>query len=240
MGVGALMLLIAINVFMNNIKFYANSTVTVGTVKDNYIEYQTNNANNDSTMQNHMQYNQSNTSTQNNIQKIYYPIIDFKMNNGKIYEFKSDSGEGSQYYYPGNKVAVRYMTEPHFRVEIDSFTSMWLPLILILLLGCVFTGIGIVMLYIQNKRKKLIASLKRTGRKVAAVIDRIELNRSVEINGRYPYQAVAVFKGQDEEIFEGSEFYSDNLWKRPSKAIIGKQVDLYIDRNDPDKYCMVI
>jgi len=78
------------------------------------------------------------------------------------------------------------------------------------------------------------AYLKEHGLSVSAEYKFVELNESIEVNGRSPYRIVAEWL--DPKTNKPFVFKSGNLWRDPSDHIDQKQITVYVDKNNPKKY----
>lgn len=81
----------------------------------------------------------------------YYPRIHFKTENGQQVEFLSVQGISKDDYSVGEAVKVRYMSaHPEF-AEIDSFPSLWRPLLFASLFDGLICFIGVLILMKQAR-----------------------------------------------------------------------------------------
>jgi hypothetical protein len=66
----------------------------------------------------------------------------------------------------------------------------------------------------------------------------VELNQSLRVNGRCPYQIVS--QSSDAASNTVRLFQSENIWFDPSEYIKGEVIDVLVDPNDPKRYVMDI
>jgi len=66
----------------------------------------------------------------------------------------------------------------------------------------------------------------------------VELNESLRVNGRSPFQIIT--QSLDPASDTVRIFESENIWFDPSEYIESETIDVFIDPNDPEKYVMDI
>jgi hypothetical protein len=72
------------------------------------------------------------------------PIIKFKDKTGVVFQFESGISS-SEDYFKGQRVTVRYLAnDPNKAMMANSFSNIWLPSIVTLILGFFFTLISVV------------------------------------------------------------------------------------------------
>jgi hypothetical protein len=82
----------------------------------------------------------------------------------------------------------------------------------------------------KGRRKEL---LKERGVKIKTQFVNVEVNRSLEVNGRNPYQITVQWKNPRTAAVHN--FRSDNIWTDPTGRI-PDEVTVYIERDNPKKY----
>lgn len=100
-------------------------------------------------------------------------------------------------------------------------------------MGLIFVVLGVIFLVVAVNRYKAIKALLEEGRYVTArVIDVIQ-NRSVRINGRFPYKIICQYDGN----YGGAPhvFESDNIINHPGD-IMNYFVKVYVDKSNWNLY----
>jgi predicted RNA-binding protein associated with RNAse of E/G family len=102
-------------------------------------------------------------------------------------------------------------------------------------LGTIFLLIGVLLTLIPKLRSRRDEALKATGTPVSARFQRVQVNDTMEVNGRNPFVVLAQWVNP--ETHEIHVFQSNNLWFDPTGHITADHpITVYIDRNNPKKY----
>lgn len=102
------------------------------------------------------------------------------------------------------------------------------------LLGAVFLGLGIALLYLEREKHKITQKVYDEGKYVLAEIVAIKQNMNVSINGVHPCYVECKFINPDdnqEYIFK-SRNYTENL----DRLINNKEVKVYINPDNLEDY----
>lgn len=86
--------------------------------------------------------------------KHFYPKVKFQDRNGVFYEFLSNAGCKPACYKDKDTVDVLYIDSEPFEAKIDSFSSLWMPVVGMILVGLIFIGVSMV----QRRKLKLKVS----------------------------------------------------------------------------------
>ena len=78
------------------------------------------------------------------------------------------------------------------------------------------------------------ADLRANGEAVKAVIQSVDYNESLEVNGKNPFIITAQW--QDPETSDLHIFTSANIWFDPSDYINEDHVTAYVDKEDRSRY----
>ena len=168
----------------------------------------------------------------------YKPVFEFMTSKGETVEIISSTGSNPPSYSEGEKIKILYMPSDPQSAKIDSFTSLWLlPLILAIIGGVFFIIGGLLVIMIKLKNKKEQYLLKH-GEQIETNFQNIELNKSLEINGRNPYYIISQWLNP--VTSELHIFKSNNIWFDPSDHINEQSIKVFIDRNNPKQYLMDI
>ncbi|RZJ25471.1 MAG: hypothetical protein EOO54_06205 [Haliea sp.] len=103
-------------------------------------------------------------------------------------------------------------------------------------IGAVFGGIGGAIYYYTWWAAKKQAHLQENGHLVQAEFLRVELDRSLKVNGESPYRIVAQWK--DEGDNQVHVFRSASIWFDPAPYIHESSVPVYLDPLKPSYYFM--
>lgn len=105
--------------------------------------------------------------------------------------------------------------------------------------GFILLLFNLYIVYHNNKRAKTSNSFRTTGRKVEAQILKIDIDMETTVLNRHPYYIFCKWV----DPMSGREYLHTikNIWDEPKTLLAGRNtIDVYIDRNDPDKYFMDI
>jgi len=99
----------------------------------------------------------------------YFPIIDFQNEEKKNYSFKSDVGYTSPgEYQVGQTVSIIYNPSNPTEAKIDSFIGIWWSTILPILIGFIFSSLGVAIYFEARKKYNLTEFLSKNGIKIKA------------------------------------------------------------------------
>ena len=84
------------------------------------------------------------------------------------------------------------------------------------------------------KKTKMVEDLKKNGTRVNAEFQSVQLNTTLKVNGRNPYQILAQW--QNPTTTEIHIFNSDNLWFDPTDYIKSDVIEVLVDMQNPKKY----
>ncbi|GEM_PF-2144656 len=144
--------------------------------------------------------------------------------------------KGSRKRHNGDKVKVFYLIDNPDKCRTSDGkkggkkTVFW---------GSVLLLFNIYMVYTNRKRARTSNSFKTTGRKVEAQILKIDIDMETTIMNKHPYYIFC----QWADPMTGREYTHTirYIWEEPRTLLAGrKTIDVYIDRNDPEKYFMDI
>ena len=164
----------------------------------------------------------------------YAPVVRFSDSKDKGYEFKSSVSSNPPSYQIGEYVEVLYLELNPNEARINGFFSLWGLAIILAFFGVVFSSIGFGILgfgILKNRKGKYLVE---HGLKVEAKFSNVELNESLEVNGRNPYRIVAQWL--DPESNKLYIYKSKNLWFDPTDYIKNEYLTVYIDKVKPKKH----
>ncbi|WP_297474794.1 DUF3592 domain-containing protein [uncultured Photobacterium sp.] len=164
----------------------------------------------------------------------YAPVVYFSDSNDIGYEFTSSVSSNPPSYQVGEFVEVMYLESNPNEAKINEFFSLWgLPLILAFF-GMVFSSIGFGMLVFDLLKNRKGNYLVENGLKVEAKFSSVEINYSLQVNGRNPYRIVAEWL--DPESNHIYIYKSKNLWFDPTDYIRNEYISVYVDKAKPKKH----
>ena len=168
----------------------------------------------------------------------YRPVVEFTSATGKRIEFVSSVGSSPPSHRVGEAVKVLYNPTDPQSARIKSFFQLWFGFLIVFALGSVFASIGLGMIFARRRGQKRAEWLWQHGRRMKTAFKGVELNQSLRVNGRSPYQIVS--QSSDPASKTVRLFQSENIWFDPSEYIKGEAIDVLVDPNDPKKYVMDI
>ena len=164
----------------------------------------------------------------------YAPVVRFTSSNGTDYKFMSNTSSNSSTYYVGEHVEVLYLASNPNEAIIYSFFSLWGDAIILAFFGSIFSVIGFALLVFIIREKRDGTYLLMDGLEVEAKFSKVELNESVEVNGRNPYRIVAEWLDpKSNKLFI---YKSENLWFDPTDYIETEYLTVYVDKNKRKKH----
>ncbi len=161
----------------------------------------------------------------------YHPVVSFVERDGRVIEFRSSSGSNPPSYDIGEQVDVFYLPSNPQDAMLNGFFSLWGGVVILGLLGSVFSAVGFVPLVVGRRSRKKAAWLKEHGRLVMAEVTEVE-RRNYSVNDVHPWRIRARWR---DERGQWHEFVSDNVWDDPGSYIRDGVVPVYIDPQQPDK-----
>ncbi len=102
------------------------------------------------------------------------------------------------------------------------------------LIGFVVAAVGLSIMLWRWRRKSLAIRLMREGRRVDALVHRVQVSKMLQVNGRSPYRIEALWLDPDTQQMH--TFKSWYLWYDPTVFIVQDHVAVYIDRQRSDRY----
>lgn len=164
----------------------------------------------------------------------YRPVVEFKTPVGKLIEFTSSSGSNPPSYSKGEVVEVLYQEASPEQAKINGFFSLWGGAAIFGGLGAVFFIVGFSIILFGRIKDKNIEYLKKNGVPIRAKFQSVEVNGSLEVNGRNPYQICVQWKNPTTS--ELHIFNSENLWFDPTDHINNDDITVLIEKDNPKKY----
>lgn len=185
-----------------------------------------------------LERSRSSSSSGSSSSTMYRPVVEFTTATGKRIEFISSVGSSPPSHRVGEAVTVLYNPADPQSARIKSFFQLWFGFLIVSFLGLVFAAIGLGMIFVRSRGRKRAEWLRQHGRRVKTAYKGVELNQSLHVNGRSPYQIIT--QSPDPASNTVRVFESENIWFDPSEYIKSETIDVLIDPNDPKKYVMDI
>jgi hypothetical protein len=180
----------------------------------------------------------SRSSSSSGSSTTYRPVVEFNTATGKRIEFTSSVGSSPPSHRVGEPVTVLYNPADPYSARIKSFFQLWFGFLIVFLLGFVFAAIGLTMIVVRTRGRKRAEWLRQHGRRMKTEFKGVELNTSLRVNGRSPYQIIS--QSPDPASNTVRVYESENIWFDPSEYIKSETIDVLVDPSNPKKYVMDI
>jgi hypothetical protein len=211
LGVGAVMLAVAVFTYLHTRTFIAGAAMADGVVIENVWS----------------------SSSSSRSSGTYHPRVRFRAN-GREFVFVSSVGSSPASFRVNDAVQVYYNPENPDNARINSFGELWLLPLIFGSLGVVFSLVGIGPFVWQRHVRQRDDWLRANGRRIYADFDRVEVNTSLRVNGRCPWRIVCQWL--DPASNQVHVFHSHNLWYDPAKYITGKTLEVLVAPDNPKRY----
>jgi len=164
-----------------------------------------------------------------------YYYVQYTSDDGVVRTYRGNHGKTRKGYI-GDKKKVFFKADDPEKARITdgkkSGTKVIIFSFMLLLLD-------VYLIYTNRKRDKLSTDFKITGRKVEADITKIDIDMDTTFMEKHPYYIDCKWV----DPMSGREYYRTirNIWTDPKPLLAGRtRIDVYINRQDPDKYFMDI
>jgi len=165
----------------------------------------------------------------------YRPIVRF-VYQGRQIEFTSYSSSNPPAFGEGQRVPVAYLESDPYSAKIETFFSLYGASVILSGMGGVFFAIGAGIIFFQVRTQRTDDELRHEGMPITTVYQSVAINNSLAINGRHPFKVLTQWL--DPATSEVHVFESHNLWFDPAQFIKQKEITVYVDRANPNKYYM--
>ncbi|WP_433832145.1 DUF3592 domain-containing protein [Flavobacterium anhuiense] len=160
----------------------------------------------------------------------------FTTKGGKQITFSSYNNFGG--YDAGKSIEVFYDPENPYNAKINSFSVLYLGVLILALMGSVFFVTGFSFFRSDFLKQKKIQFLKQNGRHIITKFSQLKLNVNEKANGSYPY--IICSKWLDPETNKMYVFESENIWLDPTEFDVKNEIMVLIDPNNIKTYYMDI
>jgi uncharacterized protein DUF3592 len=213
LGVGALMLVIAVLLWNSTRNFLARAKETTGTVVE-LLE---------------VRDKDGGSST-------WKPVVRFTSRDDGEITFAASFSSKPAPYDIGEHVTVLYLADDPREARIKGFSSLWLGVSILGGMGLAFGAIGGGILLGTRAGEKKKHYLMAYGNAVETEVQGVERNTSLEVNGKHPWYITSQWHDPRSNTLR--IFHSENLWFDPTKFVTRKQVTVLLDPNNPKRYHM--
>lgn len=164
----------------------------------------------------------------------FHPRVRFRTADGQEISFISSIGTRPPVYRVNDPVRVLYDPQDPYHASIQSLMNLWILPIILCGLGIFFGSAGVVAAVLQIVGARRKAWLQQNGRRILAQFTRVELNKSVRVNGLHPY--IMVCQWLDPASNRMQVFKSANIWFDPSSYISAKTLEVLVDPDNSHRY----
>lgn len=171
--------------------------------------------------------------------ELYHEVyVDFSYN-GKEYK-NVPLSEYDNTMYEGKKIQLLFNPEADRIVRTKSMMN--LSTLVTGLIGAIFLVMGIagmISTAILTRKGNHDKELLKTGKRIEATVESIELDTFITVNGRHPYIVICTYT----DIFTGMQyrFKSKRLMRNPELVLKpGDTVDVYVNENDYSKHYVAV
>ena len=164
----------------------------------------------------------------------YRPLVAYRDASGQARTMAPSSSSNPPSHDVGEEVTVLVSGTGDGEVRLQGFMPLWGGAVISGALGGVFALVGLGMQAYHWRQRRSAAFLLQQGQPVEALIQGVEYNEAISVNGRNPF--VVLCQWQNPQTQEIHVFQSENLWFDPSGHLKREQVRVYIEPNNPKRY----
>lgn len=177
------------------------------------------------------------SSSKSSSGRSYAPLFRFQTPDGKEHIVQSSTSSNPPAYDVGDHVPVLYLAGKPEQAVINSFMELWIAPLITGIIGIAFFVVGLVLVIAFFRKRQLDVWLVQHGQRIQAGVQGVEVNTSIKVNRRSPFQIICTWK--DPASQKTYTFKSENFWEDPTTLIQGKKsIDVLIKPEDPTKYLM--
>lgn len=168
------------------------------------------------------------------VRNFYHPVIEFTAKDGTAVRFTSDTGANPPSYQRGEIVPIRYALANPYDATVDDFLSLWLGTLVLVILGVLFTVVGVVGFWLAQRDPHPARSLETTGMRVQANLVRVE-RIGGEMAGSFTTPYIIIAERVDPATKQTYTYFSEPINQDPQPFLGHKTVTVLIDPNDPSE-----
>lgn len=167
----------------------------------------------------------------------WYPTVEFSTGAGETVTFESSVGSDPPTHDVGEEVPVAYDPANPSDAKVATGLSLYLLPLIFGGLGVVLSAVGIPLLIVGIRKKRVRRRLLRDGTEVWAEISEVGVEFNVRINRRHPYVVRATW--HDPRTGRTHHATSDYLTRDPGPDLRGRtHVRVQYDPENPDENVM--
>ncbi len=146
---------------------------------------------------------------------------------------------GKNDFKVGDKVHFRYDKDDPGKIFFMNFFENWGVAIIFGIIGIVFFPIGILIIWIIERKKKMEQWLHRSGEKILADFILVEMEHGTTKNDKHPFYILCEWTDKMTEITYRFRSKKD-IWEDPTPYIpVTKKIPVLIDPKRPKKWFLV-
>lgn len=135
--------------------------------------------------------------------------------------------------FQGKEIAL--LCNPDFPTDVRGASAHDPAGMILLFMGVIFSLVGGIPQVLSIRNHLRNKRLMQEGKVLHAIVESVDLNTSVTVNGRCPFIIYCNYKDEYKNVLY--RFKSDNLWTDPSPVFPpGSYIDVLVDPNDYSKY----
>lgn len=175
-------------------------------------------------------YEYENNGKRKEVEENHNVFVDYEYNGVYYDNVKIDYNVGMR---EGETITL--LCDPKNPGDVRTSSDILLIPVLVLVLGLIAGCVGISKLVSEVKKNSSQKRLLSEGKILRAVVESIERNKSIRVNGRCPYIIYCTYTDE----FNGNvyHFESDNIWGHQEMMFqVGSSINVHVDHNDYRKY----
>ena len=165
----------------------------------------------------------------------FKPVVKFVAPTGEEVSFTSSHSSRPPAYDVGEAVEVLFLPGD---ARIKDFGSLWMGPLILGGLGAAFAAIGLSILAVGRANTRKAVYLMAYGNAIQTDVQGVVLDTSLTVNGRHPWRITSQWL--DPASNKMRVFDSANVWFDPTKFVTSRQVTVLLDPKDPKRYHMDI
>jgi hypothetical protein len=163
----------------------------------------------------------------------YAPVIEFTTAHERHVRFRGSISSSPPAYDVGERVGVYYLPQAPETARIDTPFQLWFVAGLLAALGALFAAIGFGILAVARRAARIAEELRRTGKPLQAEFDRVDVDRSLRVNNRYPWRIHV--RWRDPATGTEHVFRSQRLWQDPTPDLRDR-FTVFVDPRNYKRY----
>lgn len=173
--------------------------------------------------------------TDNDGDTYYYPVVEYRTDEGIRYSFESDAGSRTPKYPVGEKRIVLYDPKNPSKAELAEYKDNLYIFALFVGISLIFVSIGLIMLYRYYRRQKEIVWLKNNGVLIDIDFKEVGIDNRIQVNNRSPY--VIYGEWNNPQNGQRERLKSDHIWFDPRPYIRDMpKIKVWVDPSDYRRY----